>query len=113
MKLTPQRSYVLCFGTALLLDQLKVFSEDHFYEAMRQPFQFTPYAPEFTENIPFVLLGFVLIPVMFYWRKLIRYIGRLFLYRIYDITEGTYKVRVCRSCGVQIGLTFLACLFLL
>lgn len=93
MKLTPQRSYLLCFFAALLLDQVHFFGSEHFYEVLRQPLAFAPFPPEFAENIPFVLTGFVLIPVMFYWRKLIRYVARVFLLWLYDINEGTYKVR--------------------
>lgn len=92
MKVTPQQSYALCILVAIVLDQLNVFSSEHFYEAAHLSFSFTPVPKEFGENIPFPFLGFLLIPVMMQWRKFIKYVGRRFLLKLFDITEGTYQV---------------------
>lgn len=90
--LSAKGAYLLCLFLFVFLDQIGITSSNgHFYEHLKQPFGFSPIPPEFIANIPFMLLGIVLIPVMIYWRRFIKAVGRYFLLKLYCINEGTYK----------------------
>ena len=101
VKFTPIRSYVSCAAVALLLDHFKFFADEHFYETFRKPVQFFPMPQAFMDNMLFLFMGFALIPFMMCWRRLIKYVGRVFLLRLYRIKEGTYRVSI--SCPTLIS----------
>lgn len=92
VKFTPLRSYLTCAAVALTLDQFNVFSDEHFYDTYRGPVQLFPMPQEYVDNLLFLFMGFALIPFMMLWRRLVKYVGRVLLIRMYRIREGTYRV---------------------
>lgn len=91
VKFTPIRSYVTCAAVAVVLDHLYVFANEHFYDTYRKPVQFLPVPQEFVDNALFLFMGFALIPFMLLWRRLIKYLGRVFLQWIYNVKKGSYR----------------------